>query len=133
MQTQMLSQERIHSKEELRAILLVLQKEINTVSRDDVIAVSQVAEKAWVAFVTYVKVASAQHIATHASVLEYTKQLIRKDKKLQQIYWNANALHFFHYAPFVEDVRGDLGTVLETIGSVLSSLKTRMKKLPNSY
>ena len=62
MQTQILAEERIRSKDELRAILLELQSELNAVSRDDIIAVSQVAEKAWVAFVTYVKVASGRKI-----------------------------------------------------------------------
>ncbi len=131
MQTQILIQERVHSKEELRAILLELQNEIKSVPRDDIIAVSQVAEKAWVAFVTYVKVASGKQIGTHAGILEHTKQLIRKDKKLQIIHWNADALHRFHYAPFVEDVRGGLQTVLDTMQFVLFSLKARMKRLPN--
>lgn len=131
MAIQLVEQERIYSKEELRAILLELQNEVNIVPKEDVIAVSQVAEKAWVAFVTYVKVASGKMITTHAGVLEHTKQLIKDDKKLQIIHWNADALHRFHYSPFVEDVHGGLATVLDTIQYVLSALKIRMKKLPS--
>lgn len=133
MQVQIIEQERIRSKEELRAIILELQSELKIVPRDDIMAISQVAEKAWVAFVTYVKVVSGRRIRSHTGILENAKQLFLKDKNLNNIYWSANALHIFHYAPFIDDVEGGgIETIINNIQYVLSGLKIRMKKLPNN-
>ncbi|MBI4451565.1 hypothetical protein HY642_06340 [Candidatus Woesearchaeota archaeon] len=125
-------QERPVVKEDLRCILLELQSELRRVPQTDVIAVSQVAEKAWVAFVTYVKAASPEGINTHAAVIDNAKRLVRKDASLKHVWYNAEGLHRFHYAPFVEDVRGGLYTVLQTIEFVLRELKKRAKALPSA-
>jgi hypothetical protein len=118
----------VPTKEGLKHILFALRSEMLGVPKNDVIAVSQVAEKAWVAFTVYVQVAAGRALTTGRAMRNAARMLAQDDRELESIWSKAALLHVFHYHPFVEST-DELEYFLQAIRDVQRGLKRRMATL----